>query len=37
MRILGANDGGYISGTPLHVDITNYELLEEIRRWDPAL
>ncbi len=24
---------GYISVTPLHVDLTNYQLLEEVRRW----
>jgi 5'-nucleotidase len=28
---------GYISVTPLHLDLTNYELLEEIRQWDLAL
>ena len=28
---------GYISVTPLHLDLTSYELLEEIRRWDLAL
>jgi len=25
---------GYISLTPLHLDLTNYKLLEEIRAWD---
>jgi len=25
---------GYISVTPLHVDLTNYDLLEEVGRWD---
>jgi 5'-nucleotidase len=24
---------GYISVTPLHVDLTNYGLLEEVRSW----
>ncbi len=28
---------GYISVTPLQLDLTNYELLEEIRGWDLAL
>jgi 5'-nucleotidase len=28
---------GYISVTPLHLDLTNYRLLEEIRGWDLAL
>lgn len=28
---------GYISVTPLRLDLTNYDLLEEIRRWDLAL
>jgi 5'-nucleotidase len=28
---------GYISVTPLHLDLTNYKLLEEIRQWDLAL
>jgi len=28
---------GFISVTPLHLDLTNYEILEEIRRWDLAL
>jgi len=28
---------GFISITPLHLDLTNYETLEEIRRWDLAL
>ena len=25
---------GYISVTPLHVDLTNYELLEVVRQWN---
>jgi 5'/3'-nucleotidase len=29
-----AVEDGYVSVTPLHLDLTNYELLEEIRRWD---
>jgi len=29
-----AVEDGYISVTPLHLDLTNYELLEEIRGWD---
>lgn len=29
----GAVDAGYISVTPLHVDLTNYRLLEEVRSW----
>jgi 5'-nucleotidase len=28
---------GYISITPLHLDLTNYRLLEEIGRWDLTL
>jgi 5'-nucleotidase len=28
---------GYVSVTPLHLDLTNYELLEEIRGWDLTL
>jgi 5'-nucleotidase len=28
---------GFISVTPLHLDLTDYEILEEIRRWDLAL
>jgi 5'-nucleotidase len=28
---------GYISLTPLHLDLTNYELIEEIRTWDLSL
>ena len=28
---------GYVSVTPLHLDLTNYELLEEIRAWDLTL
>ena len=29
-----AVEEGYLSVTPLHLDLTNYELLEEIRGWD---
>ena len=32
-----AVEEGYISVTPLHLDLTNYELMEEIRRWDLGL
>ena len=32
-----AVDSGYISVTPLHLDLTNYTLLEEIKGWDLAL
>jgi 5'-nucleotidase len=32
-----AVDDGYVSVTPLHLDLTNYELLEEIRAWDLTL
>ncbi|NIP60635.1 MAG: 5'/3'-nucleotidase SurE [Gemmatimonadetes bacterium] len=32
-----AVDDGYVSVTPLHLDLTNYELLEEIREWDLSL
>lgn len=28
---------GYISVTPLHLDLTNYALLEEVRGWDVSL
>lgn len=28
---------GYVSVTPLHLDLTNYKLLEEIRAWDLTL
>ena len=28
---------GYVSVTPLHLDLTNYKLLEEIRGWDLTL
>ncbi len=28
---------GYVSVTPLHLDLTNYELLEEVRGWNLAL
>ncbi len=33
----GAVHEGYVSVTPLHLDLTNYKLLEEIRTWDLAL
>ena len=32
-----AVEEGYISVTPLHLDLTNYKLLEEIRSWDLKL
>jgi 5'-nucleotidase len=32
-----AVEDGFISVTPLHLDLTNYRLLEEIRRWNLAL
>lgn len=32
-----ALDDGYVSITPLHLDLTNYELLEEIRAWSLTL
>ena len=32
-----AVEEGYISVTPLHLDLTNYGLLEEIRDWDLTL
>ncbi len=32
-----AVEEGYVSVTPLHLDLTNYELLEEIRAWDLTL
>jgi 5'-nucleotidase len=32
-----AVQGGYISVTPLHLDLTNYTTLEEIRGWQLAL
>jgi 5'-nucleotidase len=32
-----AVEDGYISVTPLHLDLTNYDLLEEIRGWDLEL
>jgi 5'-nucleotidase len=32
-----AVQAGHISVTPLQLDLTNYELLEEIRRWNLAL
>jgi len=28
---------GYVSVTPLHLDLTNYRLLEEVRSWDMSL
>jgi len=33
----GAVDEGYVSVTPLHLDLTNYNLLEGIRAWDLTL
>ena len=33
----GAVHEGYISVTPLHLDLTNYSLLEEIRGWQLSL
>jgi 5'-nucleotidase len=30
-------NAGYISLTPLHLDLTNYKLLEDIRAWDLSL
>ena len=32
-----AVEEGYVSVTPLHLDLTNYRLLEEIRGWDLTL
>ena len=32
-----AVEEGYVSVTPLHLDLTNYRLLEEIRSWDLTL
>lgn len=32
-----AVDDGYVSVTPLHLDLTNYQLLEEVRSWDMSL
>lgn len=32
-----AIEDGYVSVTPLHLDLTNYKLLEEIRAWELAL
>ncbi|MFV2006839.1 MAG: 5'/3'-nucleotidase SurE [Longimicrobiales bacterium] len=32
-----AVEEGYVSVTPLHLDLTNYKLLEEIRGWDLVL
>jgi 5'-nucleotidase len=32
-----AIEDGFVSVTPLHLDLTNYELLEEIRAWHLTL
>ncbi len=32
-----ALEDGYVSITPLHLDLTNFDLLEDIRRWGLAL
>ena len=32
-----AIEDGYVSVTPLHLDLTNYDLLEEIRGWGLTL
>ena len=32
-----AIEDGYVSVTPLHLDLTNYDLLEEIRGWNLGL
>ena len=32
-----AIEDGYVSVTPLHLDLTNYKLLEEVRSWDMSL
>ena len=32
-----AIDDGYVSVTPLHLDLTNYGLLEDVRAWDLTL
>jgi len=32
-----AVEEGYVSVTPLHLDLTNYRLLEEVRSWDMSL
>ena len=32
-----AVNDGYISITPVHLDLTNYSLLEELRRWELSL
>lgn len=32
-----AIEDGFVSVTPLHLDLTNYELLEDIRAWDLKL
>jgi len=31
-----ATSDGYISVTPLHMDMTNYDLLEDVRQWFPG-
>jgi hypothetical protein len=31
-----AIEEGFISVTPLHLDLTNYKLLEEVRGWEPG-
>ena len=36
-RTSGAVHEGYVSLTPLHLDLTNYQLLEEIRGWQLSL
>ena len=32
-----AIEDGYVSVTPLHLDLTNYELLEDVRSWGLTL
>ena len=32
-----AVEGGWVSVTPLHLDLTNHKLLEEVRAWDLSL
>jgi 5'-nucleotidase len=32
-----AVEDGYVSVTPLHLDLTNYKLLKEIRAWNLGL
>ena len=34
---IGAVKKGYVSITPVHFDLTNYELLEEVKTWDLSL